>query len=403
LIQQTTSLRKVASLKKRIRVIRGGQGAGKTISILILLINHAASKADKEILVISAELTKMRLTVIKDFVKLMKLIGIFDESRFIAETLYRYPNGSFIKFIGLDKSDVGKGLRSDVAYFNEVNKCDFESYRQVASRAKIVFADYNPDAEFYIDTDVITRKDCDFLQLTFEDNELLSPDERSEILLYKEKGYNEDESIKNSYWANLWQVYGLGNIGNLEGVVFSNWSIVDEIPKEATFISHGLDWGFSNDPTALIEVHKYDGKIYVNELVYQTKLTNSDIINKLKHFNINSEQCIVADSAEPKSIQDVSNAGFWVEAAKKGPDSIKASIDRLQQYEICITSKSTNLIKELRQYRWAKDKEGKALNAPEDAFNHTIDALRYVALNKLSQFEANGEYSLSGDDEDSWS
>ena len=197
MIQQTTSLRKVASLRKRIRVIRGGQGAGKTISILILLINHAAGKPDKEILIISAELTKMRLTVIKDFVKLMKQIGIFDESRFIAETLYRFPNGSFIKFIGLDKSDVGKGLRSDVAYFNEVNKCDFESYRQVASRSKIVFADYNPDTEFYIDTDVITRDDCDFLQLTFEDNELLSIDERQEILLYKEKGYNQDGSIKN--------------------------------------------------------------------------------------------------------------------------------------------------------------------------------------------------------------
>ena len=394
MIQQTTSLRKVASLRKRIRVIRGGQGAGKTISILILLINHAAGKPDKEILIISAELTKMRLTVIKDFVKLMKQIGIFDESRFIAETLYRFPNGSFIKFIGLDKSDVGKGLRSDVAYFNEVNKCDFESYRQVASRSKIVFADYNPDTEFYIDTDVITRDDCDFLQLTFEDNELLSIDERQEILLYKEKGYNQDGSIKNSYWANLWQVYGLGNIGNLEGVVFSNWSIVDSIPIEAQFVSYGLDWGFTNDPTALIEVYRYNKAIYVNELVYQTRLTNGEIINKLKLLEVKSNQCIVADSAEPKSIQDVNNAGFWIEAARKGPDSIKNSIDRLQEYQIFVTSQSMNLIKELRQYRWAKDKEGKSLNAPEDIMNHDIDALRYVALNKLSQFENTGHYSI---------
>lgn len=394
MIQQTTSLRKVASLRKRIRVIRGGQGAGKTISILILLINHAAGKPDKEILIISAELTKMRLTVIKDFVKLMKQIGIFDESRFIAETLYRFPNGSFIKFIGLDKSDVGKGLRSDVAYFNEVNKCDFESYRQVASRSKIVFADYNPDTEFYIDTDVITRDDCDFLQLTFEDNELLSIDERQEILLYKEKGYNQDGSIKNSYWANLWQVYGLGNIGNLEGVVFSNWSIVDSIPIEAQFVSYGLDWGFTNDPTALIEVYRYNKAIYVNELVYQTRLTNGEIINKLKLLEVKSNQCIVADSAEPKSIQDVNNAGFWIEAARKGPDSIKNSIDRLQEYQIFVTSQSMNLIKELRQYRWAKDKEGKSLNAPEDIMNHAIDALRYVALNKLSQFENTGHYSI---------
>lgn len=394
MIQQTTSLKKVASLRKRIRVVRGGQGAGKTISILILLINHAASKQDKEILIISAELTKMRLTVIKDFVKLMKLIGIYDEALFLAETLYKFPNGSFIKFIGLDKADVGKGLRSDVAYFNEVNKCDFESYRQVASRAKIVFADYNPDTEFYIDTDVITREDCDFLQLTFEDNELLSPDERAEILLYKDKGYRIDGTIKNSYYANLWQVYGLGNIGNLEGVVFSNWSQTDLIPIEAKFIAYGLDWGFTNDPTALIEVYQYNKAIYINELIYQTRLTNGEIINKLKILAVKNNICIVADSAEPKSIQDVNNAGFWIEPARKGQDSIKNSIDRLQEYQMFVTSTSINLIKELRQYRWAKDREGKSLNAPEDIMNHAIDALRYVALNKLSQYENNGHYSI---------
>jgi phage terminase large subunit len=155
MIQATTTLNKIAGLKKRIKVIQGGQGASKTFSILILLINHASSKPNKEILVLSAELTKMRLTVIKDFVKIMRMSGIYQESRFIAGTLYRFPNGSFIKFIGLDKSDVGKGLRSDIAYFNEVNKIDVETYRQVATRAKRVFADFNPDAEFFIHTDVI--------------------------------------------------------------------------------------------------------------------------------------------------------------------------------------------------------------------------------------------------------
>ena len=155
MIKQTTALRKIANLKKRIWVIRGGQGSAKTISILILLINHASSNSNREILIISAELTKMRLTVIKDFVKVMRGFGIYEDSRFKAGTLYRFPNGSFIKFIGLDKEDVGKGLRSDIAYFNEVNKCDKESYRQVASRAKRVVMDYNPDANFFVDKDVI--------------------------------------------------------------------------------------------------------------------------------------------------------------------------------------------------------------------------------------------------------
>ncbi len=265
MIQKTIALQKISSLKKRIKIIRGGQGAGKTISILILLINHALRKPDREILILSSELTKMRLTVIKDFVKIMRLIGIYEESKFLAGTLYKFSNGSFIKFIGLDKSDVGKGLRSDVAYFNEVNKIDFESYRQVASRAGQVFADYNPDAEFYIDTDVIGRDDCDFLQLTFMDNELLSESERDEILQYKEKGYFKDGTIKNTYWANLWNVYGLGNIGNLQGVVFSNWKQIDQLPSEARLVGIGLDFGYSVDPTAIIEVYNYNGTRILNE------------------------------------------------------------------------------------------------------------------------------------------
>jgi phage terminase large subunit len=386
MIQKTTSLLKIASLKKRIKVIRGGQGAGKTISILILLINHAASKPDKEILILSSELTKMRLTVIKDFVKLMRLIGIYDDTRFLAGTLYRFPNGSFIKFIGLDKSDVGKGLRSDVAYFNEVNKIDFESYRQVASRAGQVYADYNPDAEFYIDTDVVGRPDCDFLQLTFQDNELLSENERSEILNYYTNGYYDNGEVKNKYWANLWNVYGLGNIGNLQGVIFENWNEVDAIPPNAEFISYGMDWGFTNDPTTLIECYRYNGELYVNELIYQTGLTNSDIVLKMNELGINRYADIIADSAEPKSIEDVYRGGFKnIYPALKGADSIRNSIDTLQQYTINITKSSTNLIKEFRTWRWAVDKEGKQLGTPIDRDNHGIDSLRYIALNKINK------------------
>ena len=385
MIQKTTSLLKIARLKKRIKVIRGGQGAGKTISILILLINHASSKPNKEILVLSAELTKMRLTVIKDFVKLMRLIGIYDDARFLAGTLYRFQNGSFIKFIGLDKSDVGKGLRSDVAYFNEVNKIDFESYRQVASRAGQVYADYNPDAEFYIDTDVVNREDCDFLQLTFRDNELLSESERNEILMYQKNGYNDDGTIKNDYWANLWNVYGLGNIGNLQGVVFNNWAKCDSIPNDAEFIAYGMDWGFTSDPTTLTAVYRYNKDLYLDELIYETGLTNSDIIKKLQDLGVQRHQMIVADSAEPKSIEDIRRAGYRIEGAKKGADSIRNSIDTLQQQKIFITARSINGLKEASNYKWATDGLGKTLNIPEDKHNHFWDSVRYVALNRLKK------------------
>lgn len=384
-LQSTTALRKIAGLRKRIKVVRGGQGAGKTISILILLINHAASTPDREILIVSSELTKMRLTVIKDFVKVMKLAGIYEERRFLAGTLYRFPNGSFVKFIGLDQEDIGKGLRCDVAYFNEVNKIDFETYRQIASRAKQVFADYNPDAEFFIDTEVVGREDCDFLQLTFMDNELLDEEERKEILMYKERGYDSKGNIVNKYYANLWQVYGLGNIGNLQGVVFENWGVVDSIPAKAEFIAYGLDFGFTNDPTGFIKVFKDNDDLYFDELIYETRLTNQKIAQRFRELGVNEYDEIIADSAEPKSIEELRFEGFNVIGANKGPDSIKASIDILQQYNLRVTRNSKNFQREMRGYIYDTDKNGKSINKPIDKDNHCIDPARYVGLNKLSK------------------
>lgn len=391
MIQQTTSLRKILALRKRIRVVRGGQGAAKTISILIVLINHASNNPDKEILIISEELTKMRLTVIKDFIKVMKMAGIYEESRFLAETLYKFQNGSFIKFIGLDKDDIGKGLRCDVAYFNEVNKIDMESYRQISSRAKVIYADYNPDAEFFIDREVLPRPDCDFLQLNFQDNELLGAEERQEILYYKENGFNPDGSIKNAYWANLWNVYGLGNVGSLQGVVFSNWDIVESIPEEAQFVAHGLDWGFTSDESGALSVWKIGNELYLKERMYVKGYTNNDIALHLNGQGITKREVIIADSSEPKSIEDLGRLGFNIQGAKKGPDSIRASIDIVQRYRMHVTKDSPNLIKELRSYTWETDRTGESTGAPVDKANHLIDPLRYVALNKLSN-KVSGKY-----------
>jgi phage terminase large subunit len=392
MIQQTTALRKIANLKKRIKVIRGGQGAGKTISILIIIINHASSKPNREILIISEELTKMRLTVIKDFVKVMQDAGLYEDKNFIAGTLYRFPNGSFIKFIGLDKEDIGKGLRCDIAYFNEINKITFESYRQIASRANKIICDYNPDAEFFIDTEVIGRDDCDFLQLTFMDNELLDSNEREEILSYKRKGFNPDGTMLNEYWANLWNVYGLGNIGSLSGAVFDNWGEIDTLPQEARLIAYGADWGFTNDPTTLIAVYKYNSQYIFDEVVYQKGLVNSEIASLFKARSVDRGVTIYADSAEPKTIQDISNYGFRIRGADKGKDSIMFGISLMQESRFLVTKRSTNLIKELRSYIWDTDRTGTKINKPIDAFNHCIDAIRYyfTTLNKRS-----GKYSLA--------
>jgi len=371
MIQPTTALRKIAALKKPIKVIQGGQGASKTFSILILLIQHAASKPNKEILILSAELTKMRLTVIKDFVKIMQTSGIYQDSRFIAGTLYRFPNGSFIKFIGLDKSDVGKGLRSDVAYFNEVNKIDSETYRQVASRAGKVFADYNPDAEFFIHTEVLGRNDVDYLELTFRDNELLSERERTEILRYKELGYNGNEII-NKYWANKWRVYGLGLVGSIDGVVFENWSIIDTLPKEARLLFGGIDFGFATSKFAAVNVYQYNGEYILEELVYATNLTNQDAARLMIERGYKGA-LMYCDSAEPKSIEELRRANINAVACDSKQDIKKFAIQKLNTKNFNVLKNSSNLVNELRYYVW-DDKSGKPKKSDLD---HLIDGLLY--------------------------
>ena len=375
-------------------VIRGGQGASKTISILELIIQSLLS-SEKEATVLSSELSKMKRTVIRDYKKICKDWGVINsEDDFNkSESKHEYPNDSYLDFLGADVTDVGKGFRRDILYINEADKMDIETAIQFISRAKLTIIDYNPDKLFWGD-EFINKNN--FITLTFEDNEYLPESEVKAILEYKEKGFNnkdlpfdelfKESNIKSKYWANKWKVYGLGMVGQLDGVVFNNWKICELIPKDAEFISYGLDWGFSNDATAFGSMYKCNGELYVDELIYSTGLTNSDLISKFKLLGVSPLQMIVADSSEPKSIEDIKRAGFRIEGAKKGADSIRNSIDTLQSFTINVTKRSVNLIKELEAYIWETDKTGKPTGEPIDKNNHAIDGiLRYPALNRLKK------------------
>lgn len=372
MMEQTTALRKIASSRKKITVVQGGQGASKTFSILMLLINHASNVEGREILILSAELTKMRLTVIKDFVKLMQMFGIYQDSRFISGTLYRFPNGSFIKFIGLDKSDVGKGLRSDVAYFNEVNKIDSETYRQVASRAKKVYADFNPDAEFFIHSEVIPREDCDFLKLTFQDNEMLDKGEREEILRYKELGYNEQGEVINKYWANKWRVYGLGEVGAIDGAVFEHWETI-EMPKDARLLYYGCDFGYATSKFAVIGIYNWNGRKVLKQFVYKTNLTNQQGAEEFKRMGYNGG-VVYCDSAEPKSIRELQIAGIQAVKCDSKQDIKTFAIQSLNEQSFYVDENSTDLIDELRYYVY-DEKTGKPKKSEKD---HLMDAMLYA-------------------------
>lgn len=377
-------------------VIRGGQGAAKTISILQLIIQSLLS-SEKEATVLSSELSKMKRTVIRDYKKICKDWGVIqNEDDFNkSESKHEYRNESYLDFLGADVMDVGKGFRRDILYINEADKMNIETAIQFISRAKLTIIDYNPDKLFWGDEFI---NEHNFITLTFEDNEFLSESEVKAILEYKQKGfYNpnlpfdelfKESNIKSKYWANKWKVYGLGMVGSLDGVVFDDWKECVEVPLGAQLIAIGMDFGFTNDPSTAIKVFRYDGNLYFDEIFYQTGLTNGDIINKLKSAGVTPQMQIVADCAEPKSIEDIRRAGFRIEGARKGEDSIRNSIDTLKQFKIFITQRSTNTKREFERYAWSE----KNPSEPEDSNNHSIDAVRYVALNKIGK--NTGKYSF---------
>lgn len=379
--------------KENVFVIRGGQGASKTISITELIIQSLLS-SEKEATILSSELSKMKRTVIRDYKKICKDWGVLskDEDFNKSESKHEYPNGSYLDFLGADVVDVGKGFRRDILYINEADKMDIETAIQFISRAKLTIIDYNPDRLFWGD-DFINENN--FITLTFEDNEYLAESEVKSILDYKAKGFRDntlpteqlfnENNIASKYWANKWKVYGLGMVGALDGAIFNNWKVIPIVPLNAEFIAYGLDWGFTNDPTCLVAVYRWNGKLVLDELIYQSGLTNSQLVERFKQLNIRTDIDIIADSAEPKSIQDLCNAGYCCRPSIKGEDSIRKGIDVLLQFDILITERSINGIKEFESYHWATDKDGKTTGKPIDYLNHFIDPTRYVGLNKLFQ------------------
>jgi phage terminase large subunit len=200
---------------------------------------------------------------------------------------------------------------------------------------------------------------------------------------------NREKAATSNYWANWWKVYGEGQLGMLEGVVLNNWQLIDKIPTEARLLGIGLDFGYTNDPTAIVEVYNWNGKRIVNELCHQTGMLNSDIARLLPKKVI-----VYADSSEPKSIDEIRKHGIMIKGVTKGKDSINYGIDIMQQQDYLVTSNSTNLIKELRSYIWDTDKSGKRLNKPIDHHNHAIDAWRYHEMETVGINSNYGKYNV---------
>ena len=385
MFKRTTATNKVLSLKRRIKIIQGGTSASKTYSILAVLINKAIIQPNLEISVVAESIPHLRRGALKDFLKILKWTNRFDDSQFNKSLLtYQFKNGSIFEFFSADDSSKLRGARRDILYVNECNNITFESYNELAIRTKKeVYLDFNPANEFWVHTELKDEQDSNFLILTYKDNEALDKSIVDQI----EK--NRLKAETSAYWSNWWRVYGLGEIGMLEGVIFSNWKQIDTLPKEAKLIGIGLDFGYTNDPTAAVEIYNYNGTRILNELVYKTGMLNSDIAKILP-----SNVVIYADSSEPKSIDEIKRYGKTIKGVTKGKDSINYGIDVMQQQEYLVTSQSTNLIKELRAYCWDVDKQGTRLNKPIDTNNHAIDALRYHEMETLGLKRNYGTYNI---------
>jgi phage terminase large subunit len=365
---KTTALKKIAKLEKRYRMIAGGTSASKTISVLQLLI--AMAQSDKEATltsVVSESFPHLRRGAIRDFLNIMQEHKYFRDDRWSkTDFTYTFETGSKLEFFSADQPSKVRGPRRDRLFVNELNNVPQEAFEQMAVRTKeVIYADWNPVAEFYAYLEYIDRReDVDFLVLTYKDNEGLSQQIVDEI-----------ESRKNN--KRWWRVYGEGLLGESEGRVFTGWNIIDEIPHEARLERRGLDFGYTNDPTAVLDVFYYNGGYILNEQIYRKGLSNkqiADLLNNLEQPNT----IVMCDSAEPKSIDELRIYGVPALPVVKGRDSVLQGIQYVQDQRISVTKRSVNLLKEYRNYLWKEDKDGKIINTPEDIYNHLMDATRYA-------------------------
>jgi phage terminase large subunit len=386
MFKRTTAINKMLKMTARKKVIQGGTSAGKTYGIIPILIDKAIKNQRIKITVVAETLPAVKEGALDIFKQVMYDTNRWIEDNWNASSLtYTFGSGSRMQFKSYDS--VGKAKSSgkrDILFLNEANHIAFDIADALMIRSKETWIDFNPDNEFWVHTEVLTEPNSEFLLLTYYDNEACPKETIEDLELKKQKALTSD------YWANWCRVYIDGEIGNLEGVIFNNWKSIDDIPKEARLLGYGLDFGYSNDPTSIVEVYTYNGQRILNEICYQKGLSNSQIAKY-----ITTKLPCYCDSAEPKSIDELKSYGVKAYAVTKGSDSINFGIQVMQEQDYLVTSKSVNLTKELRKYAWDKDKKtNEKLNKPIDNYNHAIDATRYHEMETVGLRKSKGKYDI---------
>lgn len=376
---KTTSYYEIQKLKKRIKVVQGSSSASKTVSIVLILIDYATRHPDKLISIAGVNMPHLKRGAKRDLKNILTENNYWDYYKIVenkAESTFTFFNGTVIEFLALDEGKA-RGARRDVLFVNECNLIDYETFNQLEIRTKeSIYIDYNPTSEFWAHTELVgVRDDVDFIIVTYKQNEAL---DKAIVQALERRKHNK----------NWWRVYGEGQIGELEGLVYSGWTGIDKVPDSAELIGYGLDFGYTNDPTAIVCVYKHEGGYLLDEICYRTGLFNKDIAEIIKQHNLQSVLG-VGDSSEPKSIAEISSEGInLIGATKTSQDKGKTynqwAISKIQEMKIYYTNSSINLRKEYLGYMWASDRTGKKLNVPMDGNDHILDAMKYRLIQTLA-------------------
>ena len=366
----------IANMTSRAKVVvnQGGTSSGKTWNILDVFFTLAMMRPNLILTVAGQDIPNLKKGAYRDAKRIWSdndIYRMYFDKPNETERIFTCRNGSIIEFNSYsDEQDARSGKR-DYLFVNEANGISYEIYWQLAIRTKYkIFIDYNPTARFWVHDNLLGRDDVELLISDHRDNTFLTQEQHDSI-----------EAIDDE---ELFKVYARGKTGKLEGLIFTNWDIVDSMPKaEETKLSvFGVDFGFSTDPSAIEHVVLAHGDLWIDEQLYSTGYTNPMLAEVMRERGV-GRSVVIADCAEPKSIAELRASGINAYPSVKGKDSINIGIDILKRYRMHVTRRSVGLIEELKAYEWKKSRDGYRTNEPIGRYNHAIDAVRYVALAKL--------------------
>lgn len=361
--------------KYRVIANQGSTRSTKTYSICQLLALYIPHKYKKSISIVSPSLPHLKRGARRDFLEIVETAGVYSDARFnMTDQIYTYPNGSYVEFFGAEDMGKVRGPGRDILYVNEANLLSFPVYKQLALRTKeIIIIDFNPVDEMSWVYDVADAPGNLLIHSTYLNNPFLPKEQVQEI-----EGLREIDQ-------NMWKVFGLGLRGQSSELIYTHWRICDSLPGKGE-VFYGMDFGFNN-PSAIVKIELYEGMAYVEEVLYQTRLTTNDLIDEMMILGIHRADEIYADSAEPKTIEEIARAGYNVKEADKSEGSVMQGIRKVKSLPLRVTSRSTNIIKEFKGYKWKTDKDG-LLVTPEKPckfMDHAMDAMRYGLFTKLTE------------------